>query len=42
MAFFLFGLAQTVQVIRLQRFFGLSGTVILLDTVIWAAAILVS
>jgi hypothetical protein len=41
-AFILFGLAQTVQAVQLQRFFGLSGTVILISTLIWAAAILVS
>lgn len=41
-AFLLFGLAQTVQAVQLQRFFGLSRTVILFGTLIWAAAILVS
>ena len=41
-AFFLFGLAQTMQAVRLQQFFGLSGAVLLLGTVVWAAAILVS
>ena len=41
-AFFLFGLAQTMQAVQLQRFFGLSGAAILFGTVVWAAAILVS
>lgn len=41
-AFFLFGLAQTVQALQLQRFFVLSGLVILIGMLIWTAAILVS
>jgi hypothetical protein len=41
-AFFLFGLAQTVQAAQLQRFFVLSGALILAATVVWTATILVS
>ena len=41
-AFFLGGLAQTMQAVQLQRFFGLSGAAILFGTVVVAAAILVS
>ena len=38
-AFFLFGLAQTVQALQLQRFFVLSGALILGGTILWAATI---
>ncbi len=41
-AFFLFGLAQTVQALQLQRFFVISGLIILISMLIWTAAILVS
>jgi len=38
-AFFLFGLAQTVQALQLQRFFVLSGALILGGTIVWTATI---
>jgi len=38
-AFFLFGLAQTVQGLLLQRFFVLSGALILGGTILWAISI---
>jgi hypothetical protein len=41
-AFFLFGLAQTVQALLLQRFFVLSGALILGGTIFWAISILLA
>lgn len=40
-AFFLFGLAQTGQAVPLQRFFVVSGTLILGGAVLWTVSILV-
>jgi hypothetical protein len=41
-ASFLFGLAQTVQGLLLQRFFVLSGALILSGTILWAISILLA
>ena len=41
-AFFLFGLAQTVQADRLQRFFVLIGALVLTTSVAWSVIVLVS
>lgn len=38
-AFFLFGLAQTVQALQLQRFFVLSGTLLLAGAIVWTVSI---
>ncbi len=41
-AFFLFGLAQTVQADRLQRFFVLIEALVLATSVAWSVIVLVS